>query len=91
MWCADGTPHAWCRVGAIRPPESVKPRRRMRWHFRRGSEVYFAKVWQKGLTGFFLVAAYGILGCVGMVVKQRWGDDGGEMKILGENVGRDGV
>ena len=50
VWCADGTPHAWCRVGAIRPPESVKPRRRMRWHFRRGSEINITK----GLDRVFL-------------------------------------
>ena len=42
---------------------------------------------RKDLTGFFLVAAYEILGCVGMVVKQRRLDESEKVRILREIVG----
>ena len=78
---ADVTPHAWRRACGGD----------LRWHFRRGSEFYYAKYSRKGLTRFFLVTAYGILGCAGMVVKQRRVDGGERMKTLGEFVGGGGV
>ena len=63
----------------------------VRWHFRRGSEIYFAKYSRKDLTGFSLVAAYEILGRVGMAIKQRRESRDEKVKILGEIVGGGGV
>ena len=46
---------------------------------------------REDLTGFSLVAAYEILGCVGMVVKQRRESRDEKVKILGEIIGGGGV